>query len=267
MRADRLQDAAQWCADLLNYQLVPAILRWNYGDETEPPTIVPDLAVEPDPKAKADRDQVLAAMGLPLPTKYLYSRHNIPEPEAGEETLSVPVASPFGFPPPGGVSSGLAAPGGGGPQATADSAADRSDPSDPSQPSAQAAESSYVNPPRSAVGRGGESDQSPEVRAQKSEAILPGAYEPPASTQRALAEAHARDFAPLHVAAEPLLSAIEGGNLAVVGELEIFIARLDELAPGMVGASELADTLEAALAEAAISGAAQSYGKLEGLKD
>ena len=73
-------------------------------------------------------------------------------------------------------------------------------------------------------------------------------------------------MAPLRKAAAPLLSAIEAGNLDVVGELEAFIAKLDALAPQMVGASELADVLEAALAEAAIAGAAHSYAKLPDTK-
>ncbi len=98
VRADRLQDAAQWCADLLNYQFVPAVLRWNFGDESEPPTIVPELAGESDPKAKAERDQMLSQIA-PLPKKWFYERHAIPEPEEGEETvggspLSLPMAGP-----------------------------------------------------------------------------------------------------------------------------------------------------------------------------
>jgi predicted transcriptional regulator len=89
----------------------------------------------------------------------------------------------------------------------------------------------------------------------------------PEVTHRALAQAHANDLAPLRKASQPLLAAIEAGNLDVVGELEAFIAKLDALAPKMVGASELANVLEAALAEAAIAGAAHSYAKLPTAKD
>ncbi len=86
VRDARLQDAAQWCADLLNYQLVPALLRWNWGDENEPPTITIDDAGETDPQAKATRDQVLAQVA-PLPRKWFYERHSIPEPADGEATV------------------------------------------------------------------------------------------------------------------------------------------------------------------------------------
>lgn len=95
---------------------------------------------------------------------------------------------------------------------------------------------------------------------------MPGDYQPTEETRRALAAAHARDLAPFRKAAEPLLASIEAGDLTVIGELEAFIARLDELAPAVVGASQLADVLEAALAEASITGAAGVYGKLSTAK-
>lgn len=87
VRDGRLQDAAQFCADLLNYQLIPALLRWNWGDECEPPIVTVDEAGETDPKAKAERDQVLVNLGLPISLKYLYDRHAIPPPEAGEPVI------------------------------------------------------------------------------------------------------------------------------------------------------------------------------------
>ncbi len=87
VRADRLQAAAQWCADLLNYQLVPAILRANYGDADEPPTIVPDVDEEADPMKLAQRDQVLLNSGVDLPRTWFYERHGIPEPVDGEAIL------------------------------------------------------------------------------------------------------------------------------------------------------------------------------------
>lgn len=86
VRDARLQDAAQWCADLLNYQLVPSLLRWNWGDESEPPTITIDDAGETDPQAKAARDQILASIA-PLPRKWFYERHAIPAPTTDEPTV------------------------------------------------------------------------------------------------------------------------------------------------------------------------------------
>lgn len=262
VRADRLQDAAQWCADLLNYQLVPAVLRWNWGDESEPPTIVPEFASETDPKARAERDQVLAQIA-PMPRKWFYERHGIPLPEEGEETVGGASSFPT-FPPLGGPSSESAAPGqpsdAGSPATAGNEKGEektrvkhQGNP-DPDEDTDPAAKRARMHSPRFAVA---------SARASTSAAApLPGAYQSDPETKRVLAAAHARDFAPLRKAAEPLLAAIEAGELGVVGELEAFIARLDELAPQIVGARELADALEAALAEASIQGAAQTYAKI-----
>jgi len=254
VRADRLQDAAQWCADLLNYQLVPAVLRWNYGDEAEMPEVVPDLASEPDPKAKAERDVQLAQL-VAMPRKWFFQRHAIPEPEEGEEVVGGPGALPdLNFPPNGADTSGsLAAPGGENSPETADPAKSRQN-NDPAQGGTKtptkALSARLAHSPRPAVARG----------------AIPGAYRMPADQLRQLQAAHSRDFAALRKASQPLFAAIEAGDLAVIGELEAFIARLDELAPTMIGASELADALEAGLAEASIAGAAQAYGKISATK-
>lgn len=96
VRADRLEAAAQWCADLLNYQLVPALLRANYGDTEEPPTIVPDLADDPDPKALAERDKILLDAGVEMPLAWFYERHRIPEPQAGEPVIVGRAPAPMG---------------------------------------------------------------------------------------------------------------------------------------------------------------------------
>ncbi len=226
VRGERLKDAAQWCADLLNYQMVPALLRWNFGDEDEPPTILSDIGTETDAKSMADRDEVLSRI-TPLPKKWFFERHSIPEPEDGEETVGGPAGaqSPMDF---SGFSGRFVAPGG------AKVAAGTPN------PSARRGER-----PSSASGDRG--------------ATLPGAYELPDAAKSSLLSAHDRDLAPIRAAAGPLLAAIESGQLEVVGELENFIARLDALAPQVIGAGDLADALEAALAEAAISGAAAAF--------
>jgi phage gp29-like protein len=115
VRRERIQYAAQWCADLLNYQLVPAVVRFNFGDTSELPVIQPDLAGAPDPKALADRDQVLLASGAKLPQRWFYERHGVPLPEQGEPVITppAPAAAP-GAQFPGPVSDRVlsAAPGG-----------------------------------------------------------------------------------------------------------------------------------------------------------
>lgn len=219
VRADVLQSAAQWCADLLNYQLMPALMQWNFGDDQELPIVVPDFAAEPDPQAKALRDQILLTSGVAMPKAWFHERHSIPLPEPGEEVITSGPAQGPGL--------GLNAPGGWG---------------------------ALPEPPPAALSA---------LRARAASAhTLPGAYQMPATTLRALTAAQAGTLAPLRTAAAPLIAALEAGQLDVIGELEAFIRRLDELAPSVVGASALADALEKALAEAAIAGAVQTYGKL-----
>jgi hypothetical protein len=271
VRREVLHSAAQWCANLLNYQLVPAILQWNWGDVSETPTVVPDLAGDPDPVQVATRDQVLSTIpGVRFVAAEFYERHGLSKPEDGEETIGG-TPSPSGFPPKGGLSSGMSgsAPGGKGPSGS--DAAKTQQEADPASGDTEMASKAsiglIVDSPRSAVPR---SDSDP-LNARGAglpvgASAIPGDYQMPEATRKALAAAHARDMAPLRKAAQPLLSAIEAGNLDVVGELEAFIAKLDTLAPQMVGASELADVLEAALAEAAITGAAHSYAKLPDTK-
>lgn len=88
VRADRLEAAAQWCADLLNYQLVPGLLRANFGDTAEPPAIAPDVEDDPKPLEMAQRDQVFLNAGIDLPRGWFYQRHKIPAPVEGEAVIT-----------------------------------------------------------------------------------------------------------------------------------------------------------------------------------
>lgn len=107
VRADRLETVAQWCADLLSYQLVPAVLRANYGDTAEAPVITPDLESDPDPLPLAQRDEILLRAGIELPRAWFYERHGIPEPQPGEPVLTgrapTPAVAPGAEPAPGQV--------------------------------------------------------------------------------------------------------------------------------------------------------------------
>jgi phage gp29-like protein len=99
VRADRLQAAAAWCADLLNYQLIPRLLRVNFGDTAHTPTIVADLDEDDDPKALAERDQLLLQSGVAMPRDWFYERHGIPVPQPGEPVITAPApAAPAPFP-------------------------------------------------------------------------------------------------------------------------------------------------------------------------
>jgi phage gp29-like protein len=88
VRADFIQAAADFVAGVINQQLVPAILRLNYGDEAEAPYFLPQPQKIEDTKANAERDNILLQQGVELPKKWFYERHGIPLPQEGEETIT-----------------------------------------------------------------------------------------------------------------------------------------------------------------------------------
>lgn len=83
--------AADFVAQVINQQLVPAILTLNYGDEAEAPEFYPCEPQKPeDPKAKAERHQILANMGMRIPEDWLHEQHDVPLPAKGEPILMLP---------------------------------------------------------------------------------------------------------------------------------------------------------------------------------
>lgn len=87
VRDEVIQSAADWVAGILNSQLAPAILRLNFGDDTECPWFMPARKQAHDAKAMAERDQILLQAGVALPKTWFHERHDIPLPAAGEETI------------------------------------------------------------------------------------------------------------------------------------------------------------------------------------
>lgn len=97
VREDVIKAAANFCASVINDQLIPAILELNYGDTEECPEMRPVPCDKGDQTANATRDQILLASGVEMPRDWLYKRHDIPLPRKGEEVVkSQPAPSPFG---------------------------------------------------------------------------------------------------------------------------------------------------------------------------
>jgi len=97
VRREVIAGAAQWAADILNYQLVPALVEINFGPGADPaalPIIVPDLSSPADPRAEAERIEILVRSGLRVPARWVYEAHGIPEPEEGDEVLAPQSAPP-----------------------------------------------------------------------------------------------------------------------------------------------------------------------------
>lgn len=99
VRGEVVQGVANFAATVLNQQLIPAILRQNYGDEEECPEFQPESEKEVDMMGNATRDAALIAAGVEMPKEWFYKRHDIPLPQKGEETISKPEPQPQpGFP-------------------------------------------------------------------------------------------------------------------------------------------------------------------------
>jgi phage gp29-like protein len=98
VRREVLTDAAWWIADILSYQLVPAVLELNLGavDPLVMPVVRPDLSVAVDPKAEAERLEILSRIGIKIPKRWAYEATGIPEPEEGDPVIetSAPAQTP-----------------------------------------------------------------------------------------------------------------------------------------------------------------------------
>lgn len=91
VKADRIEAAGGFTCEVLNDQLIPAILRLNYGDDEEAPS-VRLLEDEEGGLEEAQRDQILAQI-MPLSAKYLRSKYGQPKPVDEEDAVGgAPVA-------------------------------------------------------------------------------------------------------------------------------------------------------------------------------
>lgn len=102
LKQDRLEAASEYVAEIFNTQLIPSILKLNYGDTDEPPTCR-FLQENEGTLQDAQRDQILINSGLPVPLSHMRKKYSIPQPEPGEEVM-VPIVAPKGggFGSPGG---------------------------------------------------------------------------------------------------------------------------------------------------------------------
>ena len=75
-------------------QVVPPILRTNFGNDDWAPEICHDLEEPEDEKAKAERDEIILRSGILVPKAWYYDRHGIPMPTDGEETVGGPAPAP-----------------------------------------------------------------------------------------------------------------------------------------------------------------------------
>ncbi len=87
VRDEAIEAAGRWVDDVINRQWIPALLRVNFGDASEAPTVVSAARRPEDAVALAQRDQLLLREGVRLPQSWFYQRHDIPEPRPGEPVV------------------------------------------------------------------------------------------------------------------------------------------------------------------------------------
>jgi phage gp29-like protein len=91
-KQDRIDDACAFVVEIINQQLIPAILMLNYGNTDEAPTCR-FLQETEGSYQDAQRDQMLSGLGLPIPLSHLRHKYNIPEP-TGDEEITTPPPKP-----------------------------------------------------------------------------------------------------------------------------------------------------------------------------
>ena len=87
---DLYEAYATYVEDVINHQLIPAILQLNFGNQNNSPHVKLLQDNSQVDKTLVDRDKILFNdMKLPVSKTWLYNRHNVPEP-AKSEILYVP---------------------------------------------------------------------------------------------------------------------------------------------------------------------------------
>ena len=68
------------------------VIRVNYGELTEVPTVVCEIPEPVDAKLNAERDKILIEAGMKFPVKWWHQRHDVPRPAEGEDVVERAVA-------------------------------------------------------------------------------------------------------------------------------------------------------------------------------
>lgn len=87
IRSEVLQSVSSWVADVITNQLIPAIVRFNFGTVAaeDMPFCEMEIPVAKDEKAIAERIKIYTEIGIPMPKQWLYEELGIPMPMDGEE--------------------------------------------------------------------------------------------------------------------------------------------------------------------------------------
>ena len=89
IRSEVLQSVSSWVASIITSQLIPAIVRMNFGTvaSEDMPYCEMDIPVVKDDKAIAERVKIYKEIGIAMPKQWLYEELGIPMPIEGEEVF------------------------------------------------------------------------------------------------------------------------------------------------------------------------------------
>ena len=90
IRAGVIQGVSDFVGDIFNHQLIPSIIKLNYGNDEELPTYKATVEAPKDEIGMAQRDQTLISMGMEVGKEWLYERHGVPMPEEGDDDIFQP---------------------------------------------------------------------------------------------------------------------------------------------------------------------------------
>jgi phage gp29-like protein len=89
IRGEVLQGVSSWVAGIITSQLIPAIVRMNFGAvaSEDMPYCEMEIPVVKDEKAIAERVKIYKEIGIAMPKQWLYDELGIPVPLEGEEVF------------------------------------------------------------------------------------------------------------------------------------------------------------------------------------
>jgi phage gp29-like protein len=93
VRQDILEADASSLAEVINGQLIPWLVDWNFL-VTDYPKLIFKLDPPEDLVQLAKRDLTLQSMGVPIPKSYIQRKYGIPEPEGPDDVLTAVLNSP-----------------------------------------------------------------------------------------------------------------------------------------------------------------------------
>jgi hypothetical protein len=87
IRSEVLQSVSSWVAAIVTTQLIPAIVRMNFGAvaSEDMPYCEMEIPIVKDEKAAAERVKLYKEIGVEMPRQWVYEELGIPMPNEGEQ--------------------------------------------------------------------------------------------------------------------------------------------------------------------------------------